>query len=578
MSEEIFEAPAVEEFKALMRDPAARQAFVRLRADGRRGGVRTSYQLILKLVSTTPWVIREEVLGVIVDLLVLRAEGGRYDAEEISERIEARSRREKPTGPPGVAVVPLHGVLIPKAQMLDDISGGSSIQSFRQSFREALADEDVRSIVLDVDSPGGMVDGVPEMASEIRAARGTKPILAVANTEAASGAYWLASQADQVIATKSGRVGSIGVFTPHEDISARQEQDGVRTTLVSAGKVKTEGNPFEKLSDEGRAHLQSMVNDYYNMFVTDVANGRKVPVDQVRSGYGEGRGFTARQALEVGMVDRVGTLEAVVSELANTQAKEMAMVRRQALSRGGVIAPLTRITTLSNPNTDNATMPVFQAAPEPVTVEAMRSHLTADPPEGHGMPQDEAADMPMAEMRQMHRQKHEDGADHDHEDMEEMMGEDFFQKNLAAVQEEVAKAQTEPDAMFQTEAEFEAAVDNSPWDGGRAMGEASSADNPASAFRSICAGERDVGGRSERQHWALPHHYLARVPSPNAGGVRNALQRLPQTQGLTNRDAAQRHLDAHMREINPESEAFDDIGQEIAELRLPPVARDPLAK
>lgn len=99
------------------------------------------------------------------------------------------------------------------------------------------------------------------------------------------------------------------------------------------------------------------------------------------------------------------------------------------------------------------------------------------------------------------------------------------------------------------------AVDETAWDGGRAMRECST----AAQYRSICAGERTVGDPDERQHWALPHHYLG--SGPNANGVRNAMSRLPQTQNLANREAAQRHLEAHMREINPERE---DEGEETA--------------
>jgi len=119
----------------------------------------------------------------------------------------------------------------------------------------------------------------------------------------------------------------------------------------------------------------------------------------------------------------------------------------------------------------------------------------------------------------------------------------------------------EAEGPYDAAADFDAAVDDSPWDGNRALGECET----AADYRSICAGERGVGEPDQRQHWALPHHYLSRVPSPNAAGVRNALARLPQTQGLTNRDAAQRHLDAHMREINPAA-ASDEILRLRAEI------------
>lgn len=439
---------AIGEFKALMSDPANRAAFVELKAKAAETGVRTRYEHVLRAVSETPWAIRLPMLGVIVDLLAYRVAGGRLSAEEIEARVGA-ARRPSPS-PQGVAVLPLHGVIMPKASMMTEMSGGTSVERFRAEFRQAMAAPDVSGIVIDVDSPGGMVDGVPEMAAEIRQARGTKPIVAIANTEAASAAYWLASQADQLVVTKSGRVGSIGVYTSHEDESVKSEQQGVKTTLISAGRFKTEGNPFEPLTDEARASLQGMVDDYYGMFVGDVSKGRRVAIDTVRSGFGEGRVVQARPALADGMVDRVATLDEVVNDM---------------------------LMGIQTNRSTAAEVPAFDFV------------VAVEPPQ------------------------------------------------------------------------VVAAVDNSAWDGNQAMGQCAS----AADYRSICAGEHGAGTPDERQHWALPHHYLGK--GPNADGVRQAESRLPQTQDLTNREAAQGHLDAHMREINPDGAVSPDA-ELLASLEL----------
>jgi signal peptide peptidase SppA len=315
MTEDIFDSTeAIEEFKELMREPAARQAFVELRADKERAGVRMRYDNILRMVSETPWAIRPSMLGVIVDILAMRAEGNRFTASEIDARISAARRTTTPSEG-GVAVIPVHGVIAPKADMFNEVSGGMSVQGFRGMFRDAMRSSEVSAIVFDVDSPGGMVDQVPEMAAEIRAARGTKPIVAVANTEAASAAYWLASQADEIVASKSSRVGSIGVVTVHEDHSAEAAAQGVSHTVISAGKFKAETSPFQPLTEDGEAQIQGMVDEYYGMFVKDVARGRGASVGAVRSGYGEGRILSARDALAGGLVDRIGSLEDVVTSL-----------------------------------------------------------------------------------------------------------------------------------------------------------------------------------------------------------------------------------------------------------------------
>jgi signal peptide peptidase SppA len=171
-----------------------------------------------------------------------------------------------------------------------------------------VADESVGAIVIDIDSPGGSVFGTPELADEILKARGAKPIIAVANSNADSAAYWIASAADEIVGTPSSMVGSIGVWTMHVDFSKMDERVGMKVTYVSAGKYKVEGNEYEPLGEEAQAALQARVDEYYGMFVAAVAKGRGVTASAVRNGYGEGRVVTAKQALALGMIDRIGTL------------------------------------------------------------------------------------------------------------------------------------------------------------------------------------------------------------------------------------------------------------------------------
>lgn len=216
----------------------------------------------------------------------------------------------------GVAVIPLRGVITPRPSILSIIfGGGGGLLGFRSALRQAVASDDVAAIILDVDSPGGAVDLVPETAAEIREARKTKPVIAVANTFAASAAYWLASQADELVVTPSGEVGSIGVFQIHQDLSEMAASEGVNITLISAGKYKTEGNRFEPLSEEALAAIQASIDDYYDLFVADIAKGRGATANAVRNGFGEGRMVTAKNAVAEGMADRVDTLEATIARV-----------------------------------------------------------------------------------------------------------------------------------------------------------------------------------------------------------------------------------------------------------------------
>lgn len=279
------------------------------------------YERATELVSETAWLMQPAMLATAMAIIAERREGYTPTQEEIDERIGARSEpTDAPLAP--VRVIDVLGAIIPKATLMGDISGATSVEQLQTEFRAALADPSVKSIVFNVDSPGGSSRMIPEFAAEILAARGEKPIIAVANTDAASAAYYLASQADEIVVTPSGEVGSIGVWTAHTDISGMQEKAGLKTQLISAGKYKVEGNPFEALSDDAAAHLQETVDEVYDGFIAAVAAGRGVDATAVREGFGEGRMVSAARAVKAGMADRVATLDETLARLrADAQAE-----------------------------------------------------------------------------------------------------------------------------------------------------------------------------------------------------------------------------------------------------------------
>jgi signal peptide peptidase SppA len=220
-----------------------------------------------------------------------------------------------------VGVLNINGPIFPKANMMTQMSGATSIEKLQSDFRQMLIDDTIKSIVLNIDSPGGMSDLIMEMGDEIFSARGQKPIVAVANTTAASAAYWLGSQAEKFYVTPSGQVGSVGVYTVHQDKSAQQEKEGISTTMISAGKYKVEGSPFGPLSDDAKEHMQERVNETYNEFVSAVARGRGTSEEVVKEAYGDGRTYRAKTALAMNMVDGIQTLDSVVggmSEYSNS--------------------------------------------------------------------------------------------------------------------------------------------------------------------------------------------------------------------------------------------------------------------
>lgn len=282
-----------------------------------------SYRRVVAEALDMPWAILPSKLTAIMGVLSLRASGERVSPDEIAAIVgAARPASQASSG--AVAVIPIFGTIVQRAGLLAESSGAVSTERISAAFHQAVNDPAVGSIVLQIDSPGGGVYGVAELAGTIFKARGPKPIVAVADSLAASAAYWIASAADEIVITPSGEVGSIGVFTAHEDWSRAFDGIGVTVSLISAGKYKTEGNYLEPLGEEARAAIQGRVDEYYSLFVRAVARGRGVSVDDVRGGFGQGRVVGAQQAVNLGMADRVDTLEATVKRLSNP--------RRQASS------------------------------------------------------------------------------------------------------------------------------------------------------------------------------------------------------------------------------------------------------
>lgn len=247
--------------------------------------------------------------------VIARVARGKLSEESARSELEA-PERVAGTTQGQVAVIPLQGIITPYGSLMSILrGGGGGLQAFRQNLAEAVADDDISTILLAINSPGGRVDLVAETAAEVRAAATRKKVVAIASTMAASAAYWIGSQAEELIVSPSADVGSIGVFLVHEDWSGFDEQMGIKTTLISAGKYKTAGNMFEPLSEESRRVLQEGVDEVYAQFVADVAVGRKTTEEAVRNGYGEGACIGAQRAVELGLADGIASFEETASRL-----------------------------------------------------------------------------------------------------------------------------------------------------------------------------------------------------------------------------------------------------------------------
>ncbi len=218
--------------------------------------------------------------------------------------------------------VPVFGEISRRESFWSFLFGGTTVQGLTKTLQEIAADDSISTVLLDVDSPGGTVAGIPELANEVRRLAASKHIVAMANSVMASAAYWIASQADEIVAAPEALIGSIGVFAVHQDWSKALEQAGIKMSYISAGKYKTEGNFDEPLSNEARAAMQGIVDEAYRLFVDDVAKGRAVSAATVRNDYGEGRVLTAKDAKAAGLVDRIASFNDTVQRLSGIKAED----------------------------------------------------------------------------------------------------------------------------------------------------------------------------------------------------------------------------------------------------------------
>lgn len=269
-------------------------------------------------VLNSPWAIAPNRLLEIHGVYAAHLRGESIDIAAVEQRLgrplanEHRSYEVRD----GVAILPVEGVIAKRMNLFTQISGGVSTQLLQRELGAALDDPDVHSIVLQVDSPGGTVDGTQTLANAVLAARDRKPIVTLASGTMASAAYWIGSAAKAAyIVDGTTAVGSIGVVTSHTDVSGAEAARGVKTTEISAGKYKRVASQYAPLSEEGRQSIQDQLDYLYSLFVGAVAQHRGVSEEQVLADMADGRVFVGQLAVDAGLVDGIITLDDLVAKL-----------------------------------------------------------------------------------------------------------------------------------------------------------------------------------------------------------------------------------------------------------------------
>jgi ClpP class serine protease len=261
----------------------------------------------LLLAASVPWAITTEALALILE--VAARENDSLAAVEAKlgrplDHAQTTTIRDR------VAVVPVVGPIFRHANALTRVSGATSVEVLARDVRAAVDDPNVAAVLLHLDSPGGEVTGIHELAAMIHEARATKRIAAYVGGACCSAAYWIASATDEIIVDATARVGSIGVVAavPNPAASSSKEIEIVSSQSPRKG--------LDPRTQEGRAAVLATVDQIADIFVDDVARHRRITRDKVL----EGRGgqFVGAEAIAAGLADRIGSFESVVRSLATS--------------------------------------------------------------------------------------------------------------------------------------------------------------------------------------------------------------------------------------------------------------------
>lgn len=230
----------------------------------------------------------------------------------------------------GVAIVHVHGSLVDRGPWLGTWWGMTSYEGLAEQFKRLKADDDVKSIILDIDSGGGEVAGLFDVIEVLGDLRRAKPVHAIASSMACSAAYAIGCAAQSLHVNRQGVVGSIGVISMHMSYADYLARGGIKPTLIHAGKHKALGNRYQDLTEDGLAILQGNVDRIYGDFVDLVSKHRRLSADAIRST--EARVFAGDEAVGLGLADGVASIEDLLTAVSQTARLHRASPQRGSMT------------------------------------------------------------------------------------------------------------------------------------------------------------------------------------------------------------------------------------------------------
>lgn len=255
------------------------------------------------------WLLKEEYIADVLKKLT-RAWDDSFNPSEQPEDVAVDTNYQTLGG---VAVIQIHGVIMPKANRIEKMFGFIGCDDIGNLVEKAVVDPAILSIVLHINSPGGSVTAVPELAQKIADARRVKPVFTYIDEMCASAAYWLAAGSSAIYAVGSSTVGSIGVYLPVLDVSEAYKQMGAKMVVIKSGILKAAGLEGTTLSQEQYDHFQQQINYIHNKFKQFVRANR----GNIADANMEGQDFFAEQAVSIKLVDSITSFDQTVTDALN---------------------------------------------------------------------------------------------------------------------------------------------------------------------------------------------------------------------------------------------------------------------
>jgi ClpP class serine protease len=280
------------------------------------------YAQIASMVFSSPWACTEECLDGVIAILN-QASAGQYDdiiktpAHETYHRSAINPFSDTPIDGSyrlsrvgSVGILPITGAIFPKSNLITNFSGGTSAELLAKDIEIALNTPTISHLVLNIDSPGGAITGIAEVAQLIYESRAKKPIIAYSNGLCASAAYWIASACNEIVHGVTAELGSIGVIA---SIQSRAAPNGVKNYEFVSSLSPKKRPDLE--SDEGKGQIQARVDYLGGVFIQAVATYRNVTPETVAQNFGKGDLLVGQQAIAAGMSDGITTLGQLISSL-----------------------------------------------------------------------------------------------------------------------------------------------------------------------------------------------------------------------------------------------------------------------